>query len=324
MGQVTALPPGTRLWKAHGCGNTFVLFDDREGTLDPTPELVARLCSPLVGIGADGLIRVTVRDGLFFMDYRNGDGSLAEMCGNGVRVFVDHLRRQGWVSCEVGESIEILTRAGTRRVTVCEARPKAALTPVWERGRGDAGARPRVDEAQGGNADDAQYEQWYDVDMGEPSVDSTPLSLTVPGIGRHEALRVAMPNPHAVVVLDTREALAAALLPTVDNDAAPAGARVTMEPALPEGTNIELIVDVTDEEYDGEWGHLLMRVLERGVGETAACGTGCCAAAVAASRQTGRSQWRIDIPGGCVEVLVSQTVHLQGPAARIAEIVLAD
>ncbi len=90
-----------RFAKGHGTGNDFVILPDPGGRLDLTPELVAALCDRHFGIGADGVLRV-VRTGAagedaagqraeWFMDYRNADGSIAEMCGNGIRVFAKYL-----------------------------------------------------------------------------------------------------------------------------------------------------------------------------------------------------------------------------------------
>ncbi|HEV7827028.1 MAG TPA: diaminopimelate epimerase [Mycobacteriales bacterium] len=107
--------------KGHGTENDFVLLPDHDGALDVTPELVRALCDRRAGIGGDGLLRV-VRTAAFpgapegaewFMDYRNADGSIAEMCGNGVRVFVRYLLEQGLA--EPGR-FAISTRAGVRDV----------------------------------------------------------------------------------------------------------------------------------------------------------------------------------------------------------------
>jgi diaminopimelate epimerase len=114
-----------RFVKGHGTENDFVIVPDPDGELELAPELVARICDRRAGIGADGLLRVVRakaaglrggRDGAeWFMDYRNADGSLAEMCGNGVRVFARYLVESGLA--EPGEW-PLATRAGLRRVTV--------------------------------------------------------------------------------------------------------------------------------------------------------------------------------------------------------------
>jgi diaminopimelate epimerase len=100
-----------RFTKGHGTGNDFVVVDD----VPLTPGLVAAVCDRRFGIGGDGLLRVQLRDGEFFMDYWNSDGSPAEMCGNGVRVFVRYLLENGMAD---GDVIRVGTRAGMRTAYV--------------------------------------------------------------------------------------------------------------------------------------------------------------------------------------------------------------
>jgi diaminopimelate epimerase len=109
-----------RFVKGHGTENDFVILPDPAGSLDLTPELVARICDRRAGIGADGVLRVVRskalgRDGdpEWFMDYRNSDGSIAEMCGNGVRVFARYLVEAGLAA--PGE-LAVGTRGGVRTV----------------------------------------------------------------------------------------------------------------------------------------------------------------------------------------------------------------
>jgi diaminopimelate epimerase len=115
--------------KGHGTENDFVILHDHDGRLDLSDAAVARLCDRRAGIGGDGLLRVVraaahpeahamAGEAEWFMDYRNGDGSVAEMCGNGVRVFAHALRRAGLVPD--GE-VPVATRAGVRRVRLTSA-----------------------------------------------------------------------------------------------------------------------------------------------------------------------------------------------------------
>ncbi|OEU85995.1 diaminopimelate epimerase [Streptomyces abyssalis] len=114
--------------KGHGTENDFVILPDPDGLLDLSAETVARLCDRRAGIGGDGLLRVVrsaahpearamAGDAEWFMDYRNADGSVAEMCGNGVRVFVRHLERAGLV--KPGE-VAVASRAGVKRTHLAE------------------------------------------------------------------------------------------------------------------------------------------------------------------------------------------------------------
>ncbi len=115
-----------RFSKGHGTENDFVLLPDPDGELDLTPARVAALCDRRRGIGADGVLRVVrwaaLHDGPapepgveWFMDYRNADGSIAEMCGNGVRVYARYLEHAGWLP---GTELRLGTRGGVRTVRV--------------------------------------------------------------------------------------------------------------------------------------------------------------------------------------------------------------
>jgi diaminopimelate epimerase len=118
---------GLPFLKGHGTGNDFVVLPDAEGQLDLTPDLVRRLCDRRFGIGADGVLRVVPvacmpahevehADGAtWFMDYHNADGSIAEMCGNGVRVYSRFLVDAGW---ETAGDLLLATRGGPKRVSV--------------------------------------------------------------------------------------------------------------------------------------------------------------------------------------------------------------
>ncbi len=113
-----------RFAKGHGTGNDFVILPDPDGLLDLPADLVARLCDRHTGLGGDGILRVVraaaagapgEQAAEWFMDYRNADGSLAEMCGNGVRVFARYLLDEGLAE---GPELAVATRAGLRVVGV--------------------------------------------------------------------------------------------------------------------------------------------------------------------------------------------------------------
>lgn len=104
--------------KGHGTANDFVVLRDLDDTLHLTDAQVAWICDRRRGIGGNGILRITrssAPDAAFFMDYRNADGSLAEMCGNGARVFVRALLDDGLVS---GPTVVFETRAGVLTATV--------------------------------------------------------------------------------------------------------------------------------------------------------------------------------------------------------------
>lgn len=129
---MTSTPSTLAFSKGHGTENDFVIIDDHDASLDLTAETVARLCDRRAGIGGDGLLRVVragallaagevteLADGIsptdWFMDYRNADGSIAEMCGNGTRVFAHYVRSRGLIDTD---TFTVGTRAGAKPVTV--------------------------------------------------------------------------------------------------------------------------------------------------------------------------------------------------------------
>lgn len=155
--------------KGHGTENDFVLLPDVDGTVhgDLDPARVRALCDRRAGIGGDGVLRVirsTDGSAEWFMDYRNADGSVSEMCGNGVRVFGRYLAESGLV--DPSAPVPVATRAGVKVLTFA-----------------------------GGTADGE-----ITVDMGTPKV-LEPTQVSV-GDQSWPALHVDMGNPHAVVFLD--------------------------------------------------------------------------------------------------------------------------
>src|SRR3984885_9965765 len=118
--------------KGHGTENDFVLLPDLDAQLALTPAAVSALCDRRRGLGADGVLRVTtaqaaltagvfdripegVKPGDWYMDYRNADGSLAQMCGNGVRVFAHYLWASG---LEQRDEFVVGSLAGPRPVVL--------------------------------------------------------------------------------------------------------------------------------------------------------------------------------------------------------------
>jgi diaminopimelate epimerase len=127
-----------RFSKGHGTENDFVVLPDADGTLDLTPGRVTALCDRRRGLGADGVLRVVRWAALqvgpmpaegveWFMDYRNADGSIAEMCGNGVRVYARYLAHAGWLA---GGELRLGTRAGVRTVHVKDDEVSVDMGPV--------------------------------------------------------------------------------------------------------------------------------------------------------------------------------------------------
>jgi len=117
--------------KGHGTGNDFVLFADPDGRVTLGADDLAALADRRFGVGGDGVIRAVRsanlpegaaalaedRSAEWFMDYHNADGSVAEMCGNGIRVYGAYLLQQGLLDLAVGDTVAIGTRGGVRQLT---------------------------------------------------------------------------------------------------------------------------------------------------------------------------------------------------------------
>ena len=260
---------GVRFAKGHGTENDFVLLPDPQGVLDLTPERVRALCDRRRGLGADGVLRVLPGEtaGEWFMDYRNADGTVAEMCGNGVRVFARYLVDVGLVAA--GE-LAVGSRSG----------PRAVVVP------------PDGDVI---------------VDMGRAAVVGS-STATVEGRA-FPGIVVNVGNPHLACVTDV-------LLEHLDLTVPPGHDPVV----FPHGVNVEF-ARITGPDTT------VMRVYERGVGETRSCGTGTVAAVVAALRADGRSTggFTVHTRGGVLRVEVdSDTTRLIGPAVIVADGELTD
>jgi diaminopimelate epimerase len=164
--------------KGHGTGNDFVLYSDPDGERELTPAQIAAICDRHFGVGADGVIRAVRSESIdagaaalaedpdaeWFMDYRNADGSIAEMCGNGIRVYAKYLVEQGLAAIEPGSTIAIGTRAGVRDVQASN------------------------------NGFQVDLGRWR-LDGNEPLVRAKNLKVARPGLG------IDVGNPHVVVAL---------------------------------------------------------------------------------------------------------------------------
>lgn len=159
--------------KAHATENDFVVLIDVDDSLTLTPAQVAYLCDRRAGIGGDGLLRVvrSGETGRWFMDYRNADGSIAEMCGNGIRAFAHVLVAEG---LEDATEFEVDTRAGVKTIQVLEADATAATVAV---GMGPV-AVLGVSTARMGAFEFAGL----GVDVGNPHLAAVVPSLTAEGL----------------------------------------------------------------------------------------------------------------------------------------------
>ncbi len=120
MNSPDRVPPGAVVVpfvKGHGTENDFLVVDDPGGTTELGPDLISAMCDRHAGVGADGVLAVVRTGDRWFMDYRNADGSPAETCGNGIRVFARYLADSGHV--DANGRLEVDTRDGVKQVTYC-------------------------------------------------------------------------------------------------------------------------------------------------------------------------------------------------------------
>ncbi|MFC7462813.1 diaminopimelate epimerase [Hydrogenophaga defluvii] len=285
-----------RFTKMQGAGNDFVVLDETQGRLGLSAAQYRFLADRHFGVGADQIL--TVRPApMAGVDFEyvihNADGGEVEHCGNGARCFVRFVRERGLTAKDVvrvkvhGGVIELRLNADGR-VTVDMGAPVFDLPRVpFDAGQAYTESAP--EDAFGGNA----WPLW---------------TLPLPG---HAAVPVAvlsMGNPHAVLRVD-------------DVDQAPVlglGPLIEAHPAFPRRVNAGFL-QVLDR------GHVKLRVFERGVGETLACGTGACAAVVAGIRQgwldervdvaTRGGQLTIEWAGGAGQL--GAPVLMTGPATTV-------
>lgn len=291
--------------KGHGTENDFLLVTDPDGVADVPAATVARLCDRRAGVGADGLIRAVRCDAVpegralvaaagaqdgpgWFMDYRNADGTVAEMCGNGLRVFVAHLVRSRLVDLADGETLQVGTRAGVKRVARDGALLAADLGP-WSLPGGPAALRDGHDVA----------------------VMVRGAATGLPG------LRVDVGNPHVVVALPDAAALAALDLTE------PPG----LSPALPEGANVEFVVPSAPAGDGTGRLAMRVHERGVGETRSCGTGAVAAVLAARAWGGAGSPlEWQVTVPGGRLRVrvpsdglLAADGVELAGPAVIVAE-----
>jgi len=274
--------------KMHGLGNDFVVMEDLSEEIELSAEAVEWFCDRNFGIGADGLILVrpsTLPEADFFMMYYNADGTVAEMCGNGIRCFAKYVVDYDLVPGDQDELV-VETLGGLKDIAVTRAYDGGMYLATVNMGRPvlspvDIPTAMRC----GGNED---------------MVVSCPLETSA---GTFDVTPISMGNPHCVLwVEDVDDAAVHEIGPLIEN-----------HPMFPNKTNVEFAQVVAE-------NVIRLRVWERGCGETLACGTGACAAAVVASLtlRAGR-EVTIELPGGDLEIRWAENddVLMTGPAEEV-------
>lgn len=266
--------------KMQGAGNDFIMVNAMKTPFEATPEVIRRLCDRRFGVGCDQLLVVEpprTTEADFRYRIFNCDGGEVEMCGNGARCFAVFVREEG-----LTDKTEI----------VCETK-RGLIRPRLEsdgRVTVDMG-RPVLDPAAC-HFDAAGHAR-------RPGPEEALWEVAVPG-GKAWFSIVSMGNPHAVLLVeDVKTAPVEAV-----------GSALQIQPDFAQKVNVGFL-QVLDR------GHARLRVYERGAGETAACGTGACAAAVAGMRRRLLDEAvEIEMRGGRLAVRWDGrgSVFLTGPA----------
>jgi len=254
--------------KYHGLGNDFVMIDNRESSTPKlSPEQSVALCEAHFGIGGDGVIFVCPgREGCDYeMVIHNSDGSIPEMCGNGIRCMARFIQELDG-SSGLERQYTIWTGAG-KIVPLC---------------REDG--QVRVDMGMP-ILDGAKFDEQFTL---APTKDGKVIDATLNVVDQDFAVTcVSMGNPHAVIFVDDIAAF----------DVKKYGPPFEVASVFPQKTNTEFVEVKSDT-------HLVMKVWERGAAETLACGTGACALTVAAilAGKTEKRTMTVTLPGGDLEI----------------------
>jgi len=273
--------------KMHGAGNDFVVLDGVRQTIEMTPERARALGDRHFGIGADQILlveRATRPDADFRYRIFNSDGSEVEHCGNGARCFVRFVHEQGLsdrnpLRAEIATGILVLDEGDDEQVTVEMGSTRFDPAALPF----DTAGLPAVTQGQ---------DTLWELDLDAPA-----------GLPRTVVLSaVAISNPHAVQVVDNVDTAPVAVL----------GPLIETHPRFARRVNAGFM-QVVDR------NNIRLRVFERGVGETLACGTGACAA-VAAGIRRGLldSPVRVQTRGGVLTVAWNgEQLRMTGPAESV-------
>ena len=270
--------------KMHGLGNDFILIDCINKSLGDSSflsYLAKKLCDRNFGIGADGLILILPSSKADLkMRIFNYDGSEAQMCGNGIRCFAKYIYKNKLIS-KNKFAVETLAGIITPELIFQDLKDKKVLRVKVDMGT------PKLRRRE--------------IPMtGEDTPTVVNETLKINSEQTFKVTCVSMGNPHCIVFVDDVQSI------QVDE----IGPKIENHPFFPEKTNAEFIQIINNKELN-------FRVWERGVGETLACGTGACAALVAAvlNKKTDQEA-TIHLPGGDLDIRWADDKHIYmtGPA----------
>lgn len=265
--------------KYHGTGNDFVMIEDLDDEVELTPAVVAAMCDRRFGVGADGVIRVTrSANADFFMDYRNADGSLAEMCGNGVRCLAKLVHERGLTDAT---ALTVDTRGGVKAVTLNVEEGRLASVTV------DMGPPALARSAIPMRGPAWEPFQMQSVDAGDRSFTGTAVS---------------MGNPHLVLFVDEDP---------LDMPVLSAGPMLEFHPDFPEKTNVEFVKRDGERLLTRVWERGVGETMACGTGA-------CAVLVAANEAGLAGPRAVVVFPGGELIVeRTAETVLLTGPAEKV-------
>ncbi len=267
--------------KLQGAGNDFILIADTENILNLSSEKIRWFCDRHFGIGADGLMLVKPSMNSrseFFMLFYNPDGTVAEICGNGIRCFAKFL----YDRCLIKQNDVIIeTPAGLKNVQL-----------IFDDAKKVSGAKVDMGEFSLKAKEIPVKIAKKEVVDEKIKVDGQKLNITCVSTG----------NPHCVIFVKDISKAPVTIL----------GPKIEKMKIFPNKTNVEFAQIIGETE-------IKLRVWERGVGETLACGTGACAVVAAANRlNLTKKRVLVCLPGGNLEIeILNGSISMTGSAEEI-------
>ena len=269
-----------RFSKFNGQGNDFIIIDATEKKINLSKNMITEMCHRNFGIGGDGLIMIKKsKKSDLRMDYYNRDGSAAEMCGNGIRCMAAFIYNKNLIKRKY---FNIETPAGEKSVSIDIEKSKIKNISVE---MGTPEFKPERIPVKIKNKSDIFN---YKIEIGQKIFHINCVS---------------MGNPHCVIFLEKDTDLKS-------YDVARWGSKIENLNIFPRKTNVEFVKIKNRRELD-------VRIWERGVGETMACGTGACAAGICAMKINKDIDGRItvNLPGGKLDIIwnpVKSKIFLKG------------
>lgn len=270
----------------NGCGNSFILIDNRQSIIEDRSKLAIEICDVNFGVGADGLILAEKsQDYDMRMRIFNSDGSESEMCGNGIRCFTLFLNHLNIGSIQ-NSYFQIETLTGLIKTRILDLNENVAQVEV-DMGRPDFQSSDFLEgtlNSDKGNS--GSYKQVH--------------------IDGRDFILISMGNPHAVTFVDNYDFPYSEVGATIEKN----------QKIFPNRVNVEFV------KFNSESLELEMRVWERGCGETMACGTGACASVVAATLSSfikvGQKA-KVHLKGGTLDIRWQEDFHvlMQGAATHV-------